>query len=225
MISVVIRAKNEVDWIGRCLFALKGQRAVDMDVILVDNRSTDGTREVAQSYGARITDISDDRFSYGRALNQGIDLARHEVVALLSAHCVPTNELWADYLLAHLDGHAPADVCGVYGRQEALPETSAVDRRDLWTTFRDERVVQRKDYFFHNANSAIRKTIWKETPFDEEIRGVEDRDWGRKMIARGYRIVYEPSACVYHHHGIHQGRGEERAKRVAKVIEYIRGRP
>ncbi|MEC7675840.1 MAG: glycosyltransferase family 2 protein, partial [Pseudomonadota bacterium] len=66
------------------------------------------------------------------------------------------------------------------------------------------------------------KSIWHDQPFDEEIRGVEDREWGKRMIARGYEIVYEPMMRVYHHHGIHQGRDEGRAKRVAEVIDVIR---
>lgn len=222
MISVVLRAKNERAWIGRCLTAITRQRLPDIDVVLVDNDSTDGTVEVAAAYGATLTNITREEFSYGRALNIGIEAARHEVVALLSSHCVPVDELWADYAYAHLGPEGDAGTCGIYGRQEPLPDTSAIDRRDLWTTFRDERVRQRVDYFFHNANSAIRKSIWRDQPFDEKIRGVEDREWGKRMIAAGYDIVYEPGMRAYHQHGIHQGRDEGRAKRVAEVIEIIR---
>jgi glycosyltransferase involved in cell wall biosynthesis len=222
MISVVLRAKNEAAWVGRCLTALRHQRVPDIDVILVDNESTDDTVAIAERFGVTLTHISREDFSFGRALNRGIEAARHEVVSLLSSHCVPVDELWADYLLAHLGPQGDDQVCGIYGRQEPLPETSAVDRRDLWTTFRDERVRQRRDYFFHNANSGIRKSIWHDHPFNEEIRGVEDREWGKRMIALGHEIVYEPSMRVYHHHGIHQGRDEGRAKRVAEVIDIIR---
>ncbi|HEY9567922.1 MAG TPA: glycosyltransferase [Thalassobaculum sp.] len=222
MISVVLRARNERAWIGRCLTAIRRQRLPDIDVVLVDNDSTDGTAEVAAAYGATVTEIGREAFSYGRALNIGIAAARHEVVALLSSHCVPVDELWADYAYAHLGPEGDARTCGIYGRQEPLPDTSAIDRRDLWTTFRDERVRQRVDYFFHNANSAIRKGIWRDQPFDEKIRGVEDREWGKRMIAAGYDIVYEPGMRAYHQHGIHQGRDEGRAKRVAEVIEIIR---
>ena len=222
MISVVLRAKNEAFWMGRCLTALRNQRVSAIDIILVDNESTDETVPIAKAYGVNVRTISRDDFSYGRALNVGIDAARHDVVALLSSHCVPIDELWADYLLAHLGNEGDQNVCGVYGRQEPMPDTSAVDRRDLWTTFRDERVRQRRDYFFHNANSGIRKSIWRDEPFDEEIRGVEDREWGKRMIRLGHEIVYEPHLRVYHQHGIHQGRDEGRAKRVAEVIDYIR---
>lgn len=222
MISVVLRAKNERAWIGRCLTALKRQRLSDIDVILVDNDSTDGTVECAEAYGCTLRNITREEFSYGRALNMGIEVARHETVCLLSSHCVPVDELWADYAYAHLGPEGNPNTCGIYGRQEPLPETSAIDRRDLWTTFRDERVTQRVDYFFHNANSAIRKSIWHDEPFDEKIRGVEDREWGKRMISAGHDIVYEPGMRAYHHHGIHQGRDEGRAKRVAEVIEVIR---
>ena len=222
MISVVLRAKNEAKWIGRCLAALRAQKLGNLDIILIDNESSDDTVEIARSYNVRIDTISQSDFTFGRALNQGIDLARNEIVALLSAHCIPGNELWADYLYAHLEGKTASRNCGVYGRQEPLPETTEVDRRDLWTTFRKERFIQTKDYFFHNANSAIRKSIWKSVPFDEELNGVEDCDWGRKMINSGHSIVYEPSAWVYHHHGIHHGRDAVRAARVSKAIAAIR---
>jgi hypothetical protein len=46
--------------------------------------------------------------------------------------------------------------------------------------------------------------------------------WGKRMIQLGHEIVYEPHLRVYHQHGIHQGRDEGRAKRVAEVIDYIR---
>ena len=224
MISVVVRARNEGSWMTRCMRALRMLHASkELDLILVDNDSTDNTVAIAKDFGARVVSISQERFSFGRALNVGIVEARFEVVALLSSHCVPVNDLWALYLNGHFADDREGVVCGVYGRQEPLPETSMTDRRDLWTTFREERVRQTKDHFFHNANSAIRKSVWDKHPFNEQIRGVEDREWGKRMIGLGQQIIYEPNARVYHYHGIHHGQDEARAKRVAEVIEYIRG--
>ena len=224
MISVVVRAKNEARWIGRCLTALRHQLGEALDIILVDNDSTDETVAIAQPFNVKVVTISREDFTFGRALNVGIQEACFETVSLLSAHCIPVNDLWAQYMNAHLANPGNEKVCGVYGCQEPLPDTSHMDRRDLWTTFRSERKSQRKDFFFHNANASIRKSVWEKEPFNEEIQGVEDREWGRRMIEAGYKIVYEPEASDYHHHGIHQGRNEERARRVAEVIEYIQGR-
>ena len=216
LVSVVIRTKNESRWIKQCLYAVASQSLDDFEIILVDNESSDSTIEIARSFGVKIVTISQDEFSYGRALNYGINVASGKFIAIISGHCIPFDIYWLVKLLANFQ---ELTVAGVYGKQEPLPETGDFDKRDLWTTFGIERRIQKKDYFFHNANSMIRRSIWEQYPFDEEISGLEDRQWAKQVIADGFSIVYEPMASVYHHHGIHQGRDEERAQRVVKVIE------
>jgi glycosyltransferase involved in cell wall biosynthesis len=218
VISVVIRTKNEERWLRRCLTAVALQSYRPVEVIVVDNVSTDGTVGIAKEFGCRILSIDDCEFTFGRALNRGIAVARGELIAILSGHCIPLNERWLSCLAASFVDEL---VAGVYGRQEPLPDSDPFDKRDLWTTFGLERRVQTRDIFFHNANSIILRRVWNEVPFDEEISGVEDRDWAKKVLGRGYKIVYEPNASVYHHHGIHQGRNVERAERVVRVIELI----
>lgn len=221
MISIVIRTKNEEAWLERCLAAVALQDLPDWEVILVDNASTDDTRRIARRFGCRMLGISDRAFGYGRALNLGVARARGELVAILSGHCIPANDRWLSALSAHFDDPR---VAGVYGRQLPLPDSHPFDKRDLWTTFGVERRVQRSDYFFHNANSMIRRADWERVRFDEHLSGVEDRDWARKVLARDQRIVYEPLAAVYHYHGIHQGLDPQRAERVVRVIQLIGGR-
>lgn len=219
-VSVIVRAKDEGKWIERCLKALRLQRKVQLEVTLVDNESSDRTVEIARRFGCRIVELPDEEFSFGRALNKGIDASKGEFIAILSAHGIPVNDIWAVRLLA---GFYQLRIAGVYGRQEPLPDSSDFDKRDLWTTFGLDRRVQMKDYFFHNANCMIRRAVWERYPFDETLSGVEDRAWAKQVLSAGYRIVYEPTAGVYHHHGIHQGRDEERAARVVRVIQMIQG--
>ncbi len=221
MISVVIRTKNEERWLGRCLTAVSLQGYSPLELILVDNASKDGTVDIAKEFGCRVLSIDDEDFSFGGALNLGIEVAKGKFIAILSGHCIPMNEKWLACLSA---AFVDERIAGVYGRQEPLPDSDPFDKRDLWTTFGLERRVQRKDFLFHNANSMIRRRVWEETPFSEEISGVEDRDWAKKVLGKGYTIVYEPSASVYHYHGIHQGRNLERAERVVRVIELMNNR-
>jgi GT2 family glycosyltransferase len=58
-------------------------------------------------------------------------------------------------------------------------------------------------------NCIIRKSLWKEYPFDENLPrvipetkeyGSEDYDWSREMAARGFKIVIDPSFTVFHSH-------------------------
>lgn len=217
MISVVIRAKNEAAWLDKCLAAVRGQ-SVLAEVVVVDNDSTDGSDAIYRRHGCIVVPVRDAEFTFGRALNRGIAASSGEYVAILSAHCVPLNDMWL-YRLA--TNFRDPQAAGVYGRQEPFPDSTDFDKRDLWTTFGVERRVQRKDFFFHNANAMVRRCVWERIPFDETLSGVEDRAWAKDVLAAGYTLVYEPEASVYHYHGIHQGRNEERAGRVVKVIELI----
>jgi rhamnosyltransferase len=217
-ISVIIRTKNEERWLDSCLFAVNNQDINDLEIILVDNESTDRTLDIAKYYKCVILHISDQDFNYSKALNQGIDASSGSLIAILSGHCIPVNDQWLSCLSMHfLDN----EVGAVFGRQEPLPDSNPVDKRDLWTTFGLDRKIQKRDYFFHNANSMIRRSIWERQPFNEKINGVEDREWAKKVLQFGRKIIYEPLASVFHHHGIHHSGNEQRAARVVRMIEAI----
>lgn len=219
MISVIIRTKNEGRWIGRCLEAVFHQDYPDFEVIVVDNESVDDTVRIVKQFSCRLLTISEKDFSHGRSLNLGISAAQRDLIVILSGHCIPVHDRWLRRLVL---AFTESSVAGVYGRQEPLPDTSDLDKRDLWTAFGLERRVQTQDYFFHNANSMIRREIWEKVPFDEDLPGVEDRDWAKRVLELGYKIVYEPAACVYHFHGINHKQDEARAARVVRVIELIK---
>jgi glycosyltransferase involved in cell wall biosynthesis len=219
VISVVVRTKNEDRWIGRCLAALRAQEGEPLDIVVVDNASSDNTVKIVNDFGCRLWSIADENFSHGRSINLGVAEARGDLVAILSGHCIPAHGTWLRRLVLPF---ANTGVAGVYGRQEPLPDTNDFDKRDLWTAFGVERRVQTQDYFFHNANSMIRREVWERVPFNEDLSGVEDREWAKRVLELGYRVIYEPAAPVYHFHGINHGRDERRAARVVRVIELIK---
>lgn len=214
LVSVIVRTKNEEKWITACLSAISRQDYPDFEIVVVDNGSIDRTLErVAQFDNARVVNI--DQFLPGKALNMGIRESKGEVVVCLSGHCIPVDTSWLQHLVDNLsDG-----VAGVYGRQEPLSFSSDTDKRDLLTVFGLDRKVQVHDYFFHNANSAIPRRIWEEVPFDEEVTNIEDRVWAKEVMRRGYKIIYEPLASVYHYHGINHNRDEDRARNIVRILE------
>jgi len=213
-VSIIIRTNNEERWIGSCLKAVFDQDFTDFEVIIVDNESSDKTVEKANSFDVKITHIKD--FLPGKALNQGINESRGKYLALLSGHCIPKNKKWLSNLIRNFKNQ---DIAGVYGRQEPMAQSSAYDKRDLLITFGLDKKVQTKDSFFHNANSIIRRDIWENVPFDEHATNIEDRIWASRILKEKYKIVYEPEASVYHFHGIHQDRDEERCFNVVRILE------
>ena len=218
LVSVIVRSKNEENWIGDCLQSIRDQSYPNIEIILVDNMSTDKT--VAKALEFDITLVNIDKFLPGLAINDGIRASKGDLIVCISAHCIPTSETWLENLIEPLSDEK---IVGVYGRQLPMNFTSAVDKRDLAIVFGLDSRVQKKDGFFHNANSVIRRKDWELVPFDEEATNIEDRLWGNEMISRGRHIYYEPSAAVFHHHGIHQGQSEKRAESIIKIIENNEG--
>ena len=132
-------------------------------------------------------------------------------------YCIPADENW----LVNLYNEIKSDemIAGVYGRQLPTDQTNDIDKRDMYLVFGLDKKVQHKDPFFHNANSIIKKSIWREFPFDNEENNIEDRIWGQIIIEQGYKLVYNPMSMVYHMQGVHQTNKNRSHKNITKVIE------
>lgn len=216
MVSIIIRTKNEERWISLCLKSIFSQDYKDFELIIVDNKSTDVTLTKAKAFNVKI--ISIDDYLPGKALNFGIAASKGEFICSISGHCIPVNNQWLSNLLKNFNDK---EVAGVYGRQESLPYTSDFDKRDLLNIFGLDKKIQIKDSFFHNANSMLRRNLWEKIPFDEKVTNIEDRVWAREVLRKGYKIIYEPEASVYHYHGIHQDNDLERCSNVIKILESL----
>ena len=216
-VSIIIRTKNEEDWINSCLEAVYKQSYKKFEVIIVDNYSIDSTIKKAKKYPVKIVKIK--KFFPGKAINLGINNSKGQILVCLSGHCVPTNEKWLWNLIKDL---RYKDVAGIYGRQEPFSFSSDLDKRDLLTIFGLDKKTQIKDSFFHNANSAIKRSIWKKIPFNEKILHIEDRYWGEEIIKNRFKLKYEPKASVYHWHGVNHDLNEKRAKEIVFLLEKIK---
>jgi glycosyltransferase involved in cell wall biosynthesis len=199
-VGVVIRALNESELIGRCLETLNGQRGVPkLDLLVVDSGSTDATIEIARSRGARVLELSPGEFDYSKAMNVGIDNVLGDVVVSLSAHAIPVDDLWLEKIVAAFEDPR---VAGVSSRQVPWPDAPWKEVERLRRVFGDTRTVYGPDagaeLVFSNAASGIRRTAWQEQPFT--LPAVEDLEWARRVVAAGWKIVYEPGASVFHSH-------------------------
>jgi glycosyltransferase involved in cell wall biosynthesis len=216
-VTIIIRSKNESKWISSCLKSVKSQNYEKnkIQIILLDNNSTDKTKNIAKKYHVKIVDYKPRKYFPGAALNKAVKIAKNEIMVFLSAHCIPTNNNWLRNLINSFEHNTAA----VYGKQYPYSFSSFVDKRDLYNQFGIERRVQKKDNFFHNANSAIQKKLLIKFPFENNIEHIEDRIWAKKILKKKYNIVYEPKASVWHYHGLNHSNNEKRTSGVGKILE------
>jgi 2-desacetyl-2-hydroxyethyl bacteriochlorophyllide A dehydrogenase len=196
--SIVIRAFNEERWLPEVLNAIEHQQYRDFEIILVDSGSTDRTREIAAAAGARIVRLRPDNFTFGHSLNLGIQEARGALIAVVSAHAIPTDKNWLARLVAPL---RQSNTAMVFGGQRGHELSKFSEARDFERIFpKQPQLMRPPNYFANNANSAIRRDLWVEQPFDEGLPGLEDIGWAKHWMELGMDVAYEPAACIYHVH-------------------------
>lgn len=196
--SIIIRAFNEERHLPELFDALDQQTYRDFEALVVDSGSFDRTAEIARARADRVVQIQPQDFTFGYSLNAGIRQARGSQLIIVSAHAIPTSREWLGRLVGAL---RQPNVAMVYGRQIGRRESQYSECRDFYRTYGAERrLLQPPHFFANNANSAIRQELWRDHEFDEFLPGLEDIEWAKFWMERGWQVAYEPEANVYHVH-------------------------
>lgn len=198
-VSVVIRTLNEARHLDDLLAMIGLQKTPEFDVecVLVDSGSTDGTIEIARARGCRITQIDKSEFSFGRSLNRGCAFGTGDILALVSGHCVPADRQWLHTLCQPL---IDRQASYTYGRQIGDDTSNYSERRIFAKYFPRDTTIPQNGFFCNNANSALLRSVWQEHRFDEDLTGLEDMDLGKRLYNLGHAIGYVADATVFHHH-------------------------
>ncbi len=195
--SIIIRAYNEQTHIGRLLEGIKHQTLKGVETILVDSGSTDGTVNIAESYGAHVVRIPSDEFTFGKSLNYGIREATSEYLVIASAHVYP---VYPDWLASLLHPLLDDQVALSYGKQRGPVSAKFSEKQILHQWFPETGKYRQETAFCNNANAAIRKSLWRKNPYDETLTGLEDLAWAKWARDQGYAIAYIPEAEIVHVH-------------------------
>lgn len=107
MLSVVVPAYNEEKYIEPCLRALRSQ-SIELELIVVDNASTDRTPEIAEGYADLV--VREERKGIAFARDAGWRVARGDIIAFTDADTVVAPD-WAERILEALND----DAIAVYG--------------------------------------------------------------------------------------------------------------
>jgi glycosyltransferase involved in cell wall biosynthesis len=193
----VIRAFNEEEHIGRLLTGILRQTMENIEIVLVDSGSTDSTVSIASRFPVKIVKIPPEEFTFGRALNRGIEVSRGEFIVIISAHCYPVYPDWLELLIEPFQNQL---VAAVYGKQRGGDSNHFSEHQFFRTYFPDISQLDQGQPYTHNANASIRRSLWELNPYNENLTGLEDLAWSSWAKDQGFKIAYVAGAEIIHTH-------------------------
>lgn len=194
--SIVIPAYNAERTLARCLEACLEQSYPRVEVLVVDDGSTDGTAQIAGKYPVRY--FRQENRGPAAARNKGAREAFGEILAFTDADCIP-ERAWIERLAAALD-----DGSGAAGGTYAIanPESLLARMVHEEIVLRHTRLDRDPD-FLGSFNVAFRKEVFDAAGgFDETftMASGEDNDLSYRLQELGYRLRFVPNARVAHFH-------------------------
>jgi glycosyltransferase involved in cell wall biosynthesis len=188
-VSIVIPVYNEVDQLGACLEAIARQTFKPLEVLVVDNNSTDGTAGVVESYDFA-TLLHEPKQGVVHARTRGFDAARGDIIARIDADSLLPDDWVASVSQVFADSSVDA-VSGValYYNVACASLFNAID-----LFFRRRLSWQLKDrVYLWGANMAIRRSAWQRVKpgLCERGRMHEDYDLAIHLQEAGGTVIFD----------------------------------
>jgi len=192
-------AYNEEDWVGDAVASVLGQTHSELELIVVDDGSSDGTVAALDPYRSdpRLRVIEQENAGLSAARNTGIEAGDSEWVAFLDS-----DDLWMPNYLEAVDaalaerpdaGFAYVDAWrldlnGLFFRDSAMARQNPPADPPREPTEFLRLLVERGNFIFVSA-TASREALEKAGNFNTSLRSVEDMDIWIRILAAGFGAV------------------------------------
>ena len=246
LVSIIIPNKDEKDTLKACLDSIFDRSSYrNFEIIIVENNSK--SEEIFQYYeeidgrnGIRVV-YWDNGFNYSAINNFGIRHARGEYLLLLNNDMEVISRDWIQELLSHCQRPGT----GIVGARLYYPDDTIqhagiivgiggvggslfVGMKRSHTGYLHKESLQQNLSAVTAACMMARRQVWEETGGLEEKLAVafNDVDFCLKAREKGYLVVYDPYAELYHYESKTRGAEDtkEKTRRFQSEIEYMRSR-
>ena len=206
LVSVVIPTYNRADLVAAAINSVLGQTYSNIEVIVVDDGSTDKTEEVLADFGSTISVIKQANAGPAIARNRGIAAARGEIIAFLDS-----DDLWLPTKLARqvqsLDMAGPDAICSLcnctvlYTDGSKSTTFAIADLHPQFSTgiwINPVEVLLNRFVLFNQAVIIRRAALEKVGYFAESLRFGEDYDLPFRLALEGPWTIIRDELVIYH---------------------------
>lgn len=210
-VSILVLTFNSSDCIGKCLMALVGAVSPEVEIIVIDNNSTDRTIQLVNTFGERIRTIKNSQnYGYSRGNNLGLEVVKRPYVLILNPD-VEVTPFFLDPLVTTMEEDqniAAVQPLVLLNKDKSLINLSGKQLHYLgfewcknYLRKRSTVKVEKEELLaFSGSCVLLRHQAIKETgPFEEEyFMYGEDSDLSWRLRAASYKLILEPESVVYH---------------------------
>lgn len=203
-VSIIIPVHNAADTLTVCVDSILAQTYSDLEVILVENYSTDDSYRLCQELqkkDRRIKVIRSEKKGVSAARNEGIRLAGGEYIGFCDADDHMEKEMYA-YLVSLLEEkNASIAMCNGFVSYEKKEKALAVYPEDVILLDRNESILTLHRRSFFNAyvwNKLFLRELLTDIFFDEKLDFAEDYDFICKVLEKTDSVVCG-SKKMYHY--------------------------
>ncbi|HUI30864.1 MAG TPA: glycosyltransferase [Candidatus Acidoferrales bacterium] len=221
-VSVIVLAYNKLEFTGRCIQSILSRvHYGNYEIIVVDNASTDGTREFMLNLSRKVGNLkyvrNETNVGFVGGCNVGVEHASGEYVLLLNNDTVVT-EGWLESLIEFA---IKTPDCGAVGSKLIYPDGRLQEAGGIifsdgngWNygkgmdpTHPKFNFVREVDYV-SGASLMVRRDLWNKIGGLDKLfypAYFEDSDLCFEIRKRGYKVYYEPHSVAIHYEGTTAG--------------------
>ena len=199
LVSVIIPNYNYARSLALCLASLQNQTYPEIEVIVVDDNSTDTSVAVARRAGVRVLRTPGRASGCSTARNIGAENSRGDILFFLDSDVGLAPDAIANAVAKLLADPGIGVLCGVYDPEPLIVDSRVEEYRSLqlhyWQISSEGEVSN-----VYPAMMAIRRTVFDDVgPFNPRLRQTEDADYGHRVCLR-YRLVLDSAVGGRHDH-------------------------
>jgi glycosyltransferase involved in cell wall biosynthesis len=198
LVSVIIPVKNGSATIGSCLQSVKRSYYKNLEVIVVDDHSTDGTADIARRYGCTVLQVTDGHGA-NHARNVGAASAKGTILLFIDADIMIRRETILT-VVEKLEEEGVDAVVGLYTARHRH-ENFVSQYKNLWVRYSYLKSPAEIDWLFGAISGIKREAFEKLGGFDTGLRnqqGTEDIELGKRFSQAKMNVLLDIDIEVEH---------------------------